>query len=133
MILSRSFPTQEGSRLSFLFFFFFFFFFLGGGGGGGGGEGGLMRASFQVVGTVPVDQLWLLIRSRKRFAPGLRCFSISFVISIRSRSLLLLYLFQRFFKLSEGQAFGPAWVKASTSCVLEHSPCLGPDIFDSVS
>ena len=36
---------------------------------------------------------------------------------IRSQSLLLLHLFQCFFKLLEGQAFGHAWVKASTSCV----------------
>ena len=81
---------------------------------------------------MPVDQHWLQIRSRKRFAPGSRCFT--FVGgSIRTRSLPLLYLFRRFFELSEGQAFGHAWVKASTSCVLGHSSCLGPDISNSVS
>ena len=53
--------------------------------------------------------------------------------SIRSWSLLLLHLFQRFLKLSEGQAFSHTWAKASSGWVLEHSPCLGPDIFDSVS
>ena len=36
-------------------------------------------------------------------------------------------------QLSEGQVFGHAWVKASTSCVLKHSLRLGPDIFDSVN
>ena len=44
----------------------------------------------------------------------------------------MLHLYQRFFKLSEGQAFGHTLVKASSSCVLEHSPCQGPDIFNSV-
>ena len=53
--------------------------------------------------------------------------------SIRSWSLLLLQLFQRFFKLPEGQAFSHTWDKASSSCVLEHSLCLGPVIFNSIS
>ena len=61
----------------FVCFVFVFVFFLGGVGGGGMG---LMTASFQIVGTVLVDQLWLLMRSRVRFAPGPRCFNISFVI-----------------------------------------------------
>ena len=126
MILSRNFRTQL-SRL-----------IREGRGVGGGGylEGSclsfpflgmdLIRASFQIVGTESVDQLCFLIRSRAEMFQNFIC------DSIRSQSLLL-NLFQCFFKLSDSQAFGHAWVKASTSCVLEHIPCLGQNISHSVS